>query len=495
MSGVINAHPAYRRTVLEPLFASARSHAPLYRRLDLAHAISLHEVGLLTDQEARMLLQGIDALERDDVLTAGTDSGAFEDLFFLREDRLKARLGADLAGRLHIGRSRNDIEATIFRLTVRGRLDGTLASVAGLLGTVIEAARREAGTVILAYTHGQPAQPTTYGHYLGAFAEVLLRDLSRLRHARYDLDLCPLGAAAITTTGFPIDRARLAELLGFRAPQENSYGCIAAVDQFAAVYAALRLLLLNVGRLAQDLAFWTGCEVGQAVMPDGFVQVSSIMPQKRNPLAIEHLRTMASLGAGQCEAFVSTLHNTPFADMVDAEGPTQAVGLAAFDMAARVLDLLGPVLEGLRIDAGRARANIAASCATMTEVSDSLVRLEGLSFRQAHEICSVLARRLLDGRRGMDGLAAEDLEAAFAEALGRLPRVRVEDLVAAATPEHAIAVRERLGGPGPAALAASLERYAAALDRHRDQAALGTEVIRTAEARLAAAVASRLTDG
>jgi argininosuccinate lyase len=187
-----------------------------------------------------------------------------------------------------------------------------------------------------------------------------------------------MGAAAITTTGFPISRERVAELLGFARVQENSYGCIAAVDQLAAAYSALRILFLNIGRLTQDLAFWTSFEVGQARAPDGFVQVSSIMPQKRNPLAVEHLRTMASLGAGHCGTVLGALHNTPFADMVDAEGPTQSAGHAAFDMAGRVLPLLAALLDGLTIDAARVRANTDASCATMTELADSLVRLEGL---------------------------------------------------------------------------------------------------------------------
>jgi argininosuccinate lyase len=493
--GTTAAAPEYRAAVLVPLFAAARHHGAWYRAIDLAQAVALHEAALLSDADAAALLGAIRALHHDPALAAPADAGAFEDLFYLRESRLRAALGPDLAGRLHTGRSRNDIEATIFRLQLRTRLACTMREAAALAARVLAIAEREAGTVILAYTHGQPAQPTTYGHYLAAYAEVLLRDLGRLAHALSDLDLCPLGAAAITTTGFPLDRARLAALLGFRAPQENSYGCIAAADQYAAVYTALRLAFLNIGRLAQDLAFWTGFEVGQAIAPDGFVQISSIMPQKRNPLAIEHLRTMASLGAGHCETVVATLHNTPFADMVDVEGPTQAAGLAAFDMAGRVLPLLSAFLGALRIDTARARANIARSCATMTEVSDSLVRLEGISFRQAHEVCALLSRALLGAGRGMDGLRGEDIAHAFRSVLGRAPRAGLAELAAAATPEHSIAVRGRQGGPAPAALAASLAGYAAALAR------IGQGLDATAQrwavscVALEAAVASRIEGG
>ncbi len=489
--GTTAAAPEYRAAVLVPLFAAARHHGAWYRAIDLAHAVALHEAGLLAGQDAAALLGAIQALDRDPALAAPQDAGAFEDLFYLRESRLRAALGPDLAGRLHTGRSRNDIEATVFRLQLRTRLAATMRDAAALAARVLAIAEREAATIILAYTHGQPAQPTTYGHYLAAYAEVLLRDLARLANAMADLDLCPLGAAAITTTGFPIDRARLAALLGFRAPQENSYGCIAAADQYAAVHAALRLAFLNIGRLAQDLAFWTGFEVGQAVAPDGFVQISSIMPQKRNPLAIEHLRTMASLGAGHCETVVATLHNTPFADMVDVEGPTQAAGLAAFDMAGRVLPLLAAFLDGLRIDTARAQTNIARSCATMTELADTLVRQEGTSFRSAHEICAQLSRTLLDSVRGMDGLRCEDIAAAFRAVLGRTPRTPLVELLAAAAPAHSIAVRSRLGGPAPAALAASLARYRASLagiERGLDHDA---QRWAAAQAALAASVASR----
>lgn len=456
--GQAGAAPAYRDAVLGPLFADQKRHNHLYRAIDRAHAVMLGETGILSRAEARRLLTGLDAIEGLLRLDDRADAGGLEDLFFLREDALRHAVGAELAGRLHIGRSRNDIEATIFRLQLKARVTDLLGMTAGLAGTVLRRARQDSATLILAYTHGQPAQPTTYGHYLAAFGEVLLRDLARLERARDDLDACPMGAAAITTTGFPIARERVAELLGFARVQENSYGCIAAVDQLAAAYSALRILFLNIGRLCQDLAFWTSFEVGQARAPDGFVQISSIMPQKRNPLAVEHLRTLASLGGGHCETVLGALHNTPFADMVDAEGPTQAAGLAAFEMSGRVLPLLAGFLDGLTIDAARVRANIDASCATMTELADSLVRLEGIAFRDAHEIGAELARRLVASGRGMAGLTGPLLAEVFVKVTSRNPGLDIAELAGLAAPAHSIHVRERLGGPGPSSLAAALGR-------------------------------------
>jgi argininosuccinate lyase len=142
-----------------------------------------------------------------------------------------------------------------------------------------------------------------------------------------------MGAAAITTSGFALDRERVAALLGFAEVQENSYGCIAACDYVTETYAALKVHFLNLGRFVQDLNMWTGFEVGHIHVPDGFVQISSIMPQKHNPVPVEHLRLIASLGAARCEAVLTAVHNTPFTDMNDSEGEVQIAGYDAFDTA------------------------------------------------------------------------------------------------------------------------------------------------------------------
>ena len=231
----------------------------------------------------RQIARALHAIDAEVDPAALVYTGEVEDWFFLVEAELKARLGPDIAGRLHTARSRNDIDHTLFKIALKRRIDAMLAQVRALLAAMIGTARREAGTIVVAYTHGQPAQPTTLGHYLSAAIEIMMRDIARLEAERATCDLCSMGAAAITTSGFPIDRMRVADLLGFAAPQRNSYGCIAAVDYITGTYAAVELLFLHLGRLIQDLQFWSAFEVGQIYVPNAFVQVSSIMPQKRNP--------------------------------------------------------------------------------------------------------------------------------------------------------------------------------------------------------------------
>ncbi|SDF00959.1 argininosuccinate lyase [Limimaricola pyoseonensis] len=456
--------PVYRDTVLAPLFDGARlHHAEGFRRIDRAHLVMLAETGILAPAEAAGIARALKAIAAEIDPAGLRYTGEVEDYFFLVEAELKRRLGPDLAGRLHTARSRNDIDHTLFKMSLKARLDDLLARARQLLSALIDTADRERATLVVAYTHGQPAQPTTFGHYLGAAIEVLIRDIERLEAARANCDLCSMGAAAITTSGFPIDRARVAALLGFAAPQRNAYGCIAAVDYTTGAYAALELTFLHLGRLIQDLQFWSAFEVGQVYVPNAFVQVSSIMPQKRNPVPIEHLRHLASQTTGRARMMLTIMHNTPFTDMNDSEGESQGAGYGAFDSGARVLDLMAALMGSLKIDGARVAENIRRSCITITELADTLVRREGLSFREAHEIAAATSRAVV--AEGIDlpsGYAP--FRRAFEAATGRAPELDEAGFAEAVSPEHFVAVRDRFGGPAEAAMAEALDAYRAALD-------------------------------
>jgi argininosuccinate lyase len=432
-------------------------------QLHRAHGVMLAEQGLLTTGEISAILLALDSIEKE--LSARQEpeayTGEFEDMFFFVERLLAERTGPDTAGRLHTGRSRNDIDHTLFKLALIERLDSLTTRVLDVVATLIRRSRSEAGTLILAYTHGQPAQPSTFGHYLGALTETLLRDATRLLQARDVADLCTMGAAAITTTGFPLNRARMAELLGFRDYLLNSYGCIASSDYTAGVYAAMKVMALNLGRFAQDMGFWTAFEVGQLRFSDGYVQISSIMPQKRNPVPVEHLRLMSSLCMGKCDAVLTALHNTPFTDMNDNEHEVHAQGYEAFAMAERILTLLDGVLSSATINEARARANIDASYATITELADTIVREERLPFSVAHHVAGNLAKHLQKSGQTLSTVSYETFQHIFAEQAGRPPGLSEATFRHVVTPEHFIAVRKLPGGPAPEAMADSLAIYTA----------------------------------
>ncbi|WP_342363956.1 argininosuccinate lyase [Terrarubrum flagellatum] len=481
--------PEYAETVLGPAFVHAQEHhlAHLFR-LHRAHGTMLAEQGLLTKQEISSLLAALDATERD-LAARGPSAytGEHEDLFFFVESELKRHVGPEVAGRLHTGRSRNDIDHALFKMKFRERVDSLVTHLAKLIEALIARAEADAGTIILAYTHGQPAQPSTYGHYLGAVIETLLRDAERLEQARAVLDLCPMGAAAITTTGFPLNRQRMAEFLGFADILRNSYGCIAGADYAAGLFAAVKVLALNLGRVAQDMAFWTSFEVGQLRFSDGFVQISSIMPQKRNPVPVEHMRLMASLCAGRCDAVLTALHNTPFTDMNDNEHETHGQGYEALDMAERVLTLMVGVIRSASIDEKRARVNIERSFATITELADTLVREERIPFVAAHHIAANLARAMQASGETLSTVPYATFSAIFEKQIGRAPTLAEARFRHVVTPDHFVSVRTLPGGPAPAALAESLAIYRKGADAVRARLAAHAGAQARAEATLKAA--------
>ncbi|WP_044044204.1 argininosuccinate lyase [Octadecabacter antarcticus] len=469
--------PTYKTTVLAPLFEGVKTHyAGHMAAINRAHLVMLVETGILPRADGAKIAQALHAIDTETDISALSYTGEHEDYFFYVEAELRTRLG-DLGGALHTARSRNDMDHTLFKMALRTRAGTMLTQITTLTTALIEKARAESATLIVAYTHGQPAQPTTFGHYLAAMIEVLNRDATRLSAAIDNLGHCPMGAAAITTSGFPIDRTRIADLLGFDGPLVNSYGCIASVDYVTGLYSAIKLVFLHLGRVVQDLAFWSSFEVGQLYVPNALVQISSIMPQKRNPVPIEHMRHLASVTCGRCDMVVNTMHNTPFTDMNDSEGEVQQAGYAAFDSGGRVLDLLRAFLPACSINAANVRRNTDAASITITELADSLVRDEGLTFRQAHEIAARIAQSL-NGTPLSDGF--DTFRAAFQTATGRAPAMDESAFRTATSPETFVARRDRIGGPAPAALAKALTD--SAHDVHTVCTLCATRILRISDA-------------
>jgi argininosuccinate lyase len=275
-----------------------------------AHGLMLLRQGLLTAAEASAIFGALDSLDRT-ALHSVEYSGEAEDLFFYVEDLLAQRIGVDIAGKLHTARSRNDIDITLYRMEIRKRILVTLGEVLALARTLHRIAAEHLHSVMPAHTHTQPAQPTTLAHYLAAVIEMLLRDAGRLQAAFRTVNYNPLGACAITTTGFPIDREATTELLGFDGVQVNSYGCIAAVDYVLESMSAVSIAMINAGKFIHDLLLWSMQEFGYLRLSNAFVQTSSIMPQKRNPVALEHARVLASRAHAEAQAVFTTAHNTP----------------------------------------------------------------------------------------------------------------------------------------------------------------------------------------
>jgi argininosuccinate lyase len=314
------------------------------------------------------------------------------------------------------------------------------------------------------HTHTQRAQPTTVAHYLLAVIEQLERDTTRLQAAYRTTNRNPLGACAITGTGFPIDRQLTSDLLGFDGPTGNTYGSIATVDYLLESVSASIVLLVGLGRFVQDLLLWGTVEFSYVRFGDGFVQSSSIMPQKRNPVAIEHARAIGSKALGLAQAVVTAVHNTPFGDIVDTEDDLQPLVAGMFRNAVRAVRLVAAAMATAEFDAEKLEARAADGGTTLTELADTLARDHDLPFKTAHTIAANVLKARLDTPQ--DNLSAV-LAAVSMHTAGRPLLYKDEELRRILSPRYFVTVRRTLGGPAPEETGRALGVSHALLDQDR----------------------------
>jgi argininosuccinate lyase len=477
--------PEYVTHVLNENFEDAKTLllSPLMA-INYAHLVMLAEQGIVSAQDARAIRDALDGISLERVREVLYD-GTYEDLFFYIERLIDKGCGEDIAGRLHTARSRNDLAMTMYRMHQRASIAAVAAAAMDLRVALVALAERHTGTVYGAHTHTQPAQPTTIAHYLLAVIEQLERDTARLAAAFESTNVNPLGACAITGTGFPIDRRRTSELLGFNGPTGNTYGSIATVDYLLESVAATSVLVVGLGRVVQDLLLWCTMEFGYLRLSDGFVQGSSIMPQKRNPVALEHARAIGSKAVGQAQAIVTAVHNTPFGDIVDTEDDLQPLVASMFRDATRMVTLVAAAMRLADFDKEKLASRADAGGTTLTELADTLVRDHGLSFRNAHAIAALLLKARTEEPRAP---LASTLSKASAAILGKPLEYSEADLERIMSPAHFIDVRTTHGGPAPVETIRAIGESRQKLHDDRESWQLRCERLSNAEARLDAKV-------
>jgi argininosuccinate lyase len=474
--------PEYMTYVLDENFEDAKAlfFGPLVA-INYAHLVMLASTGIVSVEDAHAVRLALDAVACTDLAEVRYD-GTYEDLFGYVERLIVDRCGEDAAGRLHTARSRNDIDMTMYRMRQREFILGLAAATFDLRQALLDLAGRHLETIFTVHTHTQRAQPTTVAHYLLAVVEQLERDGSRLRAAYDRTNQSPLGACAITGTGFPIDRMLTSELLGFRAPTGNTYGSIASVDYLLESASAAAVLLVGLGRFAQDLLLWCTAEFGYVRFGDGFVQSSSIMPQKRNPVAIEHVRAIGSKALGQAQAIVTSVHNTPFGDIVDTEDDLQPLVFSMFRDASRAVKLTAAAVTTAQFDAARLEERAGEGWTTLTELADTMTRDHRIPFRAAHAI----AGRLMAARgRSPDRALSALVEEISGELLGAALVYTDEQLTRILDPRHFVNVRRTPGGPAPDETSRAAGDSRALLHADRDWWSGATEALAAGERWLA----------
>lgn len=454
--GKVFPSSTYKRVVLEPAYDEAKENFVDYMmQINIAHLVMLQEQGLVSEVEAKKIGKAISEIDRE-FYKNSSFSTEFEDLFFQIENDLITKAG-DIAGNLHIARSRNDMGIAIYRMTIRKKLLGLMKALFELQESLHVFANEHVETIMIGYTHTQQAQPTTLAHYIKGLIDKLDRDFIRLQAAYKTVNRSSMGAAALTTTGFAISRERMQELLAFDDIIENAWDSVAGADYLMEVSTAVQMASLNLGRSVQDLLTWATQEFNAFKIADPYVQVSSIMPQKRNPVSLEHTRALLSAVVGDTNTVLMMIHNTPFGDINDTEDDLQPYLWRSLEKLCGVYELLTSVFATMHVNKEGLEKRARESFANVTELADTLVRVEKFSFRQAHHIVSNAVSTLkASGIEKLSDLTYDLVNRESVNVLNQSLTLTEAQFTKALCPRNFVELRTILGGPASKTMVGSL---------------------------------------
>jgi argininosuccinate lyase len=424
----------------------------------IAHARMLGAAGVIPRAEAQRLIKGLQGVRRE------FDDGRFEfvdgdeDIHTAVERRLHELLGAEVAGKLHTGRSRNDQVALDLRMYAKTAIVDTGGALCRLQAVLVKLAGDHLDTIMPAYTHLQRAQPTTLAHHLLAYVAMLQRDFDRLQDAFDRTDIMPLGSGAATGSGLALNRELVAKALDFTSVSQNSLDAVSDRDFVVEIEAACALVMVHLSRLGEELVLWSSSEFGFIELPDDFATGSSLMPQKKNPDVPELVRGRAGRVIGELTSMLTTLKGLPLAYNRDLQGDKESF-FAAVDTTRECLEVLARMVPRLGVRTDRMAEAASDPTLMATEVADYLVR-KGVPFRRAHELVGKAVRKAqskkvslaeldLDVWKGLDGAFAGDVVDLF-------------------DPRQALSRRHTTGSAGPGPVKRALARASLAVRRNRN---------------------------
>ncbi|MBI4903176.1 MAG: argininosuccinate lyase [Acidobacteria bacterium] len=415
-------------------------------RGSIAHAKGLLKIGILSAEECTKLISTLEAMRGEASQRGFFDNSADEDVHTVVIHKLKERLGADLADKIHTGRSRNDQVSLDVRLWLREQIDSGRGLLTELLGELLQLAHRYPDAIIPGYTHTRRAQPVLWPHYLLAYFEMFSRDWERLGDARRRVNVMPLGSGALAGSGFPVDRDAVAAELGFASVTRNSMDVSADRDFLLDFEHAANLTMLHLSRMAEDWILYTGEEFGWMDLGDGVTSGSSMMPQKRNPDSLELIRGKAGRVFGAYIGLLVTMKGLPMTYNRDMQEDKQPL----FDVVDQLLssiEMATVVVRTATLKPEIALAAVEQSWAVATDLADALAR-SGMPFHQAHKVVGQLVLESVKAGKTARQWSAETLTA-FHPAF-------TADMAALLDPRAGLSTRNIRGGTGPQAVAGAL---------------------------------------
>jgi argininosuccinate lyase len=404
----------------------------------LAHAEMLAAQGIISGQDLADIQRGMAQIRSE--IAAGSFEWLLdlEDVHLNIEKRLTELVG-DAGKRLHTGRSRNDQVATDIRLWLRSAIDDILALLRELQLALVDLADQHADTILPGFTHMQVAQPVTFGHHMLAYVEMFGRDAERMADCRRRVNRLPLGAAALAGTTFPIDRAKVASLLGFEDVCRNSLDAVSDRDFAIEFCAAAALVMTHVSRMSEELVIWMSPRVGFIDIADRFCTGSSIMPQKKNPDVPELARGKTGRVNGHLIALLTLMKGQPLAYNKDNQEDKEPL-FDAVDTVTDTLRIFADMARGITVRAEAMRSAALQGYATATDLADYLVK-KGLPFRDAHEAVAHAVRACETRGCDLTDLSLDELRA--------FSTLIEDDVFSVLTLEGSVAARNHIGGTAP----------------------------------------------
>jgi argininosuccinate lyase len=370
-----------------------------------------------------------------------------EDIHMAIEEAVLKEAGEEIGGNLHIAKSRNDQVSAAIRMLLRKHLLSSINNVLEIQKNMVKTAENHVNTIILEYTHLQPAQPVTFAHYLLSFVDNLERNLNRFIQTYGRINFCPLGAGALATTSFKINRDRVASLLGFDEVLENSIDAVGSRDFILETLAVLTIISVTLSRLAEDLIIWSSADFGIVELPDNFSSTSSIMPQKKNPEVLEIIRANASRVLGNFVASASTLKGLPSTYNLDFQQITPNLWESIENVNASMV-MLNELLPNLKLLNGISKKSLDNFVAA-TEIANFLTRKHAIPFRKAHKIVGTIVNSLIAEKFTFKNLTPEMIQKAAKQVLDFKIELSSQQLSDCIDPTKIVAKHSVKGGPAP----------------------------------------------
>lgn len=428
------------------------------RLADAVLAINKAHVAMAMEQEIIPWQPGAKILAALNALSAQNLDPNAEDVHMAVEEAVLAQTGPEVGGNMHVAKSRNDQVTTAIRMTLRSELVEIMQEILEMQQNLLESAAEHLETIILEYTHLQAAQPVTYAHYLLSQYDALGRDLQRLQSTYERVNLSPLGAGALATTSFPLNRKRTAELLGFSGLMENSIDAVGSRDFIVETIAALTLTAVNLSRFAEDLIIWSSAEFGTVELPDEFTSTSSIMPQKKNPECLEVIRARASYALGDYVAAAAAVKSLPTTYNLDFQEVTPKLWAATDNLKAS-LNIFTQLVPHVKVSSN-VEQKAASGFVGATELANMLVRKYNVAFRTAHKIAGAVVKALIESKKTLLDATPELLQKTAKESAGLELTVKLKDIVECTNPRKIVETYKVQGGPSPVEVERALKERA-----------------------------------